>query len=80
MAELGDRAKDTVTGYAGIVVAKTYWLNGCVRVSIQSESLKDGKPTDAESLDDEQVEVIKGGAHPVKPPRNGPMPDPKRGK
>lgn len=79
MAKLGDRAKDTVTGYTGIVVAKTEWLNGCIRVSIQSEKLKEGKPLDTEGFDIEQVEVIEKGVHPVKPPRHGPMPEPKRG-
>lgn len=80
MADLGDRAKDKVTGYTGIVVAKTHWLNGCVRVNIQSEALKDGKPLDAEGFDSEQVEVIAKGVHPVKPPREGPMPDEKSSK
>lgn len=58
MANLGDRAKDTITGCTGIVVAKTYWLNGCVRITIQPETLKDGTPIPNETFDQQQVKVL----------------------
>lgn len=32
---LGCKAKDKITGFTGIVIAMTSWLNGCQRVTIQ---------------------------------------------
>jgi len=62
--ELGDEAKDTITGLSGVVIAITDWLNGCQRINIQPRELKDGKPVDHSCFDVEQVEVIKS-ARPV---------------
>ena len=55
---LGDKAKDTITGYEGIVVAITEWLNGCRRITIQPQALHDGKPIDSHTFDAEQIEVV----------------------
>ena len=38
MKNLGDEVKDTITGFKGIVVARTEWLNGCARVTVQPQS------------------------------------------
>jgi hypothetical protein len=29
--ELGASARDTITGFEGVIVSKTKWLNGCGR-------------------------------------------------
>lgn len=59
---LGDKAKDSVTGFEGIAVARTEWLNGCIRVTLQSDSLdKEGKPRDGQTFDEPQLVVIKAG-------------------
>ena len=60
--ELGDCAKDTISGIDGIVVAKTEWLNGCVRVTLQRTTTdKDGKFLDNETFDEQQVQVTESG-------------------
>lgn len=77
--ELGDVVKDKITGFVGVVISRTEWLNGCVRFMVQPEKLKDGKPRDAETFDLQQLEVVKIAK--VKPPEahpGGPRPDPKR--
>lgn len=57
---LGDQAKDAVTGFEGICIARTLWLNGCVRVSLQSMKLdKDGKPQDGQTFDEPQLILVK---------------------
>ncbi len=38
--ELGDEVADTVTGIKGIVNARSEWLNGCHRYSIQPRADK----------------------------------------
>jgi len=61
--EVGDRVKDKLTGFTGIVIAKTEWLNGCSRMGVQSEKLKDGKTMDAEWFDEVQLTVAKKSVH-----------------
>ncbi len=62
--ELGDRAKDPITGFSGIVTAITTWLHGCIRITIEPEKLdKDGKPQEGRSFDQTQVVLVKKGIH-----------------
>lgn len=59
MIELGDRVKDTITGFSGIVTAVAYYLNGCVRICVQPEKIKDdGSLIDSEWFDDTQLEIV----------------------
>ena len=76
--KLGDKAKDTITGYTGTVVAVTEWLHGCRRVTIQSNTLHEGKPCDGFSFDEAQVELIKAAAPREPVLTGGPRPEPKR--
>jgi hypothetical protein len=88
--KLGDEVKDMISGYRGIAVAVTTWLNGCVRVTIQPEGVtKEGATRAAESFDEEQLQLVKAGkvqpvsnAPPAEVPRakaGGPKPEPRRG-
>lgn len=56
--QLGAKARDVVTGYTGIVVARTEWLYGCIRYVLQSQDMKDGKPVDVHVVDEPGVEVL----------------------
>lgn len=61
--QLGDEARDKVTGFTGVCVARTEWLNGCWRMTLQPRALnKDGKPVDADTFDEFQLEVVKPAA------------------
>jgi hypothetical protein len=54
--KLGSRAKDRITGFSGIVVARTDWLYGCTRYAVQSEELdKDGAPVEAQWFDEQSL-------------------------
>jgi hypothetical protein len=55
---LGSKCKDTITGFEGILVARTTWLSGTVRLTLQPKKLHDGKPVDNDTFDSEQVEVL----------------------
>jgi len=55
---LGDEAKDTITGFTGIVIAMTNWLNGCQRIVIQPQGLHNGIPIEHQAFDVEQVAVV----------------------
>lgn len=76
--ELGDVAKDTLTGFKGIVVGVTKWLHGCRRIVIQPQELKDGKPIDPISFDEPQVECLKPKKAKTTANTGGPAPEPMR--
>lgn len=56
--DLGDKVKDKVTGYTGIIIGQTRWLYGCTRYTIQAQELKDGKPVEAISCDEAALDVV----------------------
>lgn len=59
MIKLGDKAKDKITGFVGIVGAICKYLNGCTRIGILSKELdKEGKPMDYIWFDEPQVELV----------------------
>ena len=58
MVKLGSRVKDAITGFEGIAVGRADYLYGCARISIQTATLKDGKPIDMEWFDEQRVEVL----------------------
>lgn len=61
--KLGDRVRDRITGFEGIVIGITEWLYQCRRPIVQATSLNnDGKPTGSESFDEDQLEIIESGA------------------
>ncbi len=76
---LGRRARDTVSGFEGIIEARTEWLNGCFRISLAPTRLdKDGKIFDSHTFDAEQIEVLDEQIVEEKPEErrtNGPTPD-----
>ena len=77
--ELGDKVRDKVTGFEGIAVAKTEWLNGCIRVTLQPPISKDGKIPESGTFDEPQLEVIEAGkVNTGSRETGGPAPNPKQ--
>lgn len=74
MIKLGVMAKDTISGFTGVVIAKTEWLYGCVRVGLaREETDKDGKVIRTEWFDEPQVKVVEGKKKTGKNPPGGPV-------
>jgi hypothetical protein len=69
--ELGDIARDTITGFTGVVIAKTDWLHSCCRITLQPKELKDGKPVEAQNFDEPQLELIDLSGRRKTTPTNG---------
>jgi hypothetical protein len=62
--KLGDKVRDTITGFKGIAIARSIWLTGCDRITIQPEGLnKEGKTFEQLTFDEGTVEVIKAKKH-----------------
>ena len=59
---LGFTVKDQISGFTGVVTAKTEWLNGCVRYGVQSRKLNDGEPLAAQWFDEDDLLVLPGVA------------------
>jgi len=59
---LGDKVKDTVTGFTGIVVSITEYLQGCKRISVAAKVKQNALPGDWANFDMPQVKVIESAA------------------
>lgn len=60
--ELGRSARDTITGYTGVVTAICSYLHGSDRVQLQVPGLtSDGEPVAAEWFDIDRVSVMREG-------------------
>lgn len=71
---LGDVARDRLTGLEGVVVARTVWLNNCDRIVIQPEGVFEGKPADACGFDLPNMELVRHTDHKVWPPTHAEEP------
>lgn len=79
--KLGDKVKDKISGFIGIVVACTDWMHGCTRIGVQPTKLKDdGTLIDAQWFDLPQLEKIKDEFEEEKRGPGGPTPIPQRNK
>lgn len=60
MIQLGDRARDKITGFEGIVMCKREFLFTTTDYEIRSEGLKpDGAMGDSYYFDEQRIEVLK---------------------
>ena len=87
--DLGDEARDTITGYRGVVIARTQWLTGCDRLTLQPPVDKEGKVPENASFDEPYLELVKAGKVPkesalgqaeARRRTGGPRPEPNRGR
>lgn len=66
---LGDRAKDRITGFQGIIVIKADFLTGCTRWGIQPETLGEhGVLGEVQHFDDGQLILVRAGVIPCRLP------------
>ena len=74
MVKLGTKVKDSITGFSGIAVCRTEYLYGCVRIGIEPQELKDGKPVETHYFDEQRLSTTtnatSGGPGAVPPSRD----------
>ena len=56
--ELGSTVKDTITGFEGVVIRRTEWLNNCATYGVQPRKLVDGKIQEQGNFDEPQLELV----------------------
>jgi hypothetical protein len=78
--KLGSTARDKISGFKGTVIAITDWLNGCRRVTVAPQELKDGKRIESDTFDVQQLELVEATPAPVVPEKRpgGPTMHPTR--
>lgn len=74
----GDRVKDVITGFSGVIIAEHRYLSGCLRMTVQPEEMKDGKPIDSHTFDVEQLELVQADKHKLMAATGGPENEPAR--
>jgi len=75
---LGEKVRDRITGLEGIAICRSVWLNGCVRVVVQPQELKDGRPVDTYTCDEPDLVTVAEGITDSDGGSHGPRPDPVR--
>lgn len=76
--QLGETARDTISGFEGVVIADTKWLHGCRRLTLQPRALKDGQPIAAATFDEPQLELVEAKTEPGTDKTGGPRDEPAR--
>ena len=56
--ELGDRVRDSISGFHGIAYGRLEWVNKCTRISIAPEYTDNGKLIESIWFDEEQVVLV----------------------
>lgn len=57
MVELGNEVMDSVSGFAGVAVARHSYINGCSRITIQPKVNKDGTLPEEKTFDEPQLVI-----------------------
>jgi hypothetical protein len=63
MIKLGQKARDKVTGFEGIIVGRIEYLYGCDQYGLSPEA-KDGKINDTMYFDEGRIEILGRGILP----------------
>ncbi len=79
MIKLGDKVKDNITGFTGIVTGKIEYLTGCIQYEIQPEGLHECRPIESKWFDEyrlvveeEKEKIAKGGSGNIPENKNYP--------
>lgn len=55
---LGDKVKDRVTQFEGVIITRDEWFGGNTRFDVQPQKLKDEKPIESYAFDQGQLELV----------------------
>lgn len=67
--QLGDRVRDVITGFKGVVTGRIEYINGCDQCCISPEATRDGKLAESIWFDWQRLE--RSGKAVVMPQREG---------
>lgn len=55
---LGSKAKDTITGFAGVVTGRCEYLTGCNQLLVAPAIAKDGSIRDSQWFDEQRLQQV----------------------
>jgi hypothetical protein len=58
MIELGNKAKDKITGFEGVLTARSQYITGCDQYAITAESEKKGQEPVICWFDEGRIEIL----------------------
>jgi len=56
---LGDLVRDVYTGFTGTAIARTEWLHGCVRITVEPTKLIKGMIAETTCIDEARLRIVK---------------------
>lgn len=79
--KLGQKVRDSVTGFEGIAECITNWRFGCTRIGVRAQKLDEkGLPQELVHFDEPQIEVVEDVPDPPTKKAYGFRPSPSRGR
>lgn len=63
--ELGDKVKDRITGFCGVVTGRTTYISGCDQILVSPPVKDDGSYVDGHWIDYDRLQVVNVGHVPV---------------
>ena len=70
-AKLGDKVRDTVTGYEGVITGVVDYLTGCRQCLLTAKVKKDGTIPEGRWFDIDRLQVLKAKAISIEVDTNG---------
>ncbi len=58
---MGQKVKDIVTGFEGIVVARVEFINGCVQYAVRPKVDDKGNMVESEYIDVDRLKLVNSG-------------------
>ena len=74
---LGDKVKDLITGYEGVIIARSQYLTNCNTYGVKSVKLKDDAPMDTQWFDEPHVVLVIEKAYKANQTTGGPTDSPR---
>lgn len=59
--ELGDTVKDIHTGFKGVAIVKSEFVNGCIQYDVTPPVDKEGKVVESQGIDSQSLKIVKRG-------------------
>lgn len=55
---LGQTVRDVITGFEGVVTSRHEYLHGCARLHVEPQALRDGRPIEGITLDEQRLVAL----------------------
>ena len=72
---LGERVKDSINGFSGVITARAEYLYGCIRYLVEPQDLDEkGQPKESQWIDEQRL-LFRSADEPAASAAGGPQKD-----